>query len=148
MNKRGSRKIMYCLGVLLLAAAFVGSALAQDNTVAGNKYAMYFLTFPNNNFRDLDEAGLTHSHVTFTDGGGVDVEMIDGHGLYFAIPGAFAATYFAVGVRMGFETMDVYSAMTGLNFNPYIFGVGFFLTDYTILNPYVFYGFQLFDSSM
>ena len=56
----------------------------------GNKYALYFLTFPNNNFRDLDEAGLTHSHVTFTDGGGVDVEMIDGHGLYFAVPGVFA----------------------------------------------------------
>jgi|GEM_PF-1284813 len=148
MNKRGSRKIMYCLGVLLVAAACAGSSLAQDNTVKGNKYSLYFLTFPNNNFRDLDEAGLTHSHVTFTDGGGVDVEMIDGHGLYFAVPGGFVASYFAVGVRMGFESMDVFSAMTGINFNPYVFGVGFFLIDYTDINPYIFYGFQLFDSSM
>ena len=148
MNKGGRRRIIFCLCALLLASAFAGSALAQDNTVTGNKYALYFLTFPNNNFNDLDEAGLTHSHVTFTDSGGVDVEMIDGHGFYVAVPGIFAATYFAVGVRMGFETMDVFSAMTGINFNPYIFGVGFFLTDYTILNPYVFYGFQLVDSSM
>ena len=148
MNKGGSRRIVFCLCSLLLTAAFAGSALAQDNTVKGNKYALYFLTFPNNNFRDLDEAGLTHSHVTFTDGGGVDVEMIDGHGLYFAVPGGFVASYFAVGVRMGFESIDVYSAMTGINVNPYIFGFGIFLIDYTEINPYVFYGFQLFDSSM
>ena len=148
MNKGSSRRIVFCLCALLLTAAFAGNALAQDNTITGNKYALYFLAFPNNNIRDLDDAGLTHSHLTFTDGGGVDVEMIDGHGLYFAVPGIFAATYFAVGVRMGFETMDVYSAMTGINFNPYIFGVGFFLIDYTTINPYVFYGFQLFDSSM
>lgn len=148
MNKGGSRRIVFCLCSLLLTAAFAGSALAQDNTVTGNKYALYFLTFPNNNFRDLDDAALTHSHLTFTDGGGVDVEMIDGHGLYVAVPGFFVANYFAVGVLMGFETMDVYSAMTGINFNPYIFGVGFFLIDYTDINPYVFYGFQLFDSTM
>jgi hypothetical protein len=148
MNKGGRRRIVICLCTLLLAATFAGSAQAQENTVAGNTYALYFLTFPNDNFRDLDEAGLTHSHVTFTDGGGVDVAMIDGHGLYVAVPGFFVASYFAVGVRMGFESMDVYSAMSGINFNPYVFGVGFFYIDYTDINPYIFYGFQLFDSSM
>ena len=140
MNTGGIKKIIFCLCTLLLAAAFAGSAPAQTNTVAGNTYSLYFLTFPDYNFRDMDDAGLTHSHVTFDAGGGVDVNMIDGHGLYFAVPGVFAASYFAVGVRMGFESMDVYSAMTGINFNPYIFGVGFFLLDYSDLNPYVFYG--------
>jgi hypothetical protein len=148
MRKNYPKTIIQLLMGIALVALCAGSVLAQENTVAGNKYSMYFLTLLNNNFNDLDDAGLTHSHVTFTKGGDVDVEMIDGHGLYFAGPGVFAASYVAVGVHMGFETMDVYLAMTGINFNPYIFGVGFFFIDYTILNPCVFYGFQLFDSSM
>jgi len=148
MKKNNPKTIILILAGIALLVLCAGNARAQENTVTGNKYAIYFLTWLNNDFNDLDDAGLTHWHVTFTEGGGVDVEMIDGHGLYFATPGFFAATYFAVGVHMGFETMDVYLAMTGINFNPYIFGVGFFFIDYTILNPCVFYGFQLFDSPM
>jgi hypothetical protein len=148
MRKNYPKTIIPILVGIALVVLCASSAMAQENTVTGNTYSFYFLTFLNNNFNDLDDAGLTHSHVTFTKGGGVEVDMVDGHGLHFAFPGSFAAYFFAVGVHMGFETMDVFLAMTGLNFNPYVFGVGFFLTDYTIINPCVFYGFQLFDSSM
>lgn len=148
MRKNYPKTIIPILVGIALVALCASSALAQENTVTGNTYSLYFLTFLNNNFNDLDDAGLTHSHVTFTKGGGVEVDMVDGHGLHFAFPGFFSAYFFAVGVHMGFETMDVLLAMTGTNFNPYIAGVGFFLIDYTMLYPCVFYGFQLFDSSM
>ena len=68
---------------------------------------------------------------------------MDGHGLYFAMPGFFAASYYIVNFRMGFESMDVFTGMTGITINPLIFGVGFFLIDYAQIIPYVFDGFIL-----
>jgi hypothetical protein len=140
MNKGGSKIIMYCLCALLLAAAFAGSALAQDNTVTGKTYALYLLAFPNNN---LDDAGLTHLHVTFKADGGVEAMGMDGHGLYFATPFFFGATYYIVGFRMGFETEDVFTALTGVSIDPVVAGVGFFLINYYYLYPYVFSGFVI-----
>jgi hypothetical protein len=143
MNKGGSRRIIYCLCALLLAAAFAGSALAQDNTVTGKTYALYLLTYPNNNFYDLNDAGLTHLHVTFKADGGVEAMGMDGHGLYFATPFFFGATYYIVGFRMGFETLDAFTAMTGVTIDPLVAGVGFFLINYNTIYPYVFSGFVI-----
>jgi len=148
MKKNYPKTIIPVLLGIALMALCAGNASAQDNTVTGKTYAIYFLTALNSNPDNFDDTTLSHMHITFTEGGDVAVEMIDGHGLHFSVPGLFIAYYFAVGVRMGFETMDVFTAMTGINLTPYIAGVGFFLTDYTMLNPYVFYGFQLFDNSM
>lgn len=143
MNKAGSRIFFYCLCALLLAAAFAGSALAQDNTVTGKTYALYILAFPNNNFYDLDDAGLTHLHVTFKTDSGVEAMGMDGHGLYFATPFFFGATYYIVGFRMGFETEDVFTALTGVSIDPVVAGVGFFLINYYYIYPYVFSGFVI-----
>jgi len=143
MNREGSRKIIFCLCALLLAVFFTGGAMAQDNTVTGKTYALYILAFPNNNSYDLDDAGLTHLHVTFKEAGGVEAMGMDGHGLYAAAPFFFAATYYIVGFRMGFETEDVFTAMTGVSIDPVVAGVGFFLINYYYLYPYVFSGFIL-----
>ncbi|MCX5905122.1 MAG: hypothetical protein NTV89_16995 [Proteobacteria bacterium] len=143
MNKGESRRIIFCLSALLLAAAFAGSALAQDYSVTGKTYALYLLTYPNNNFYDLDDAGLTHLHVTFKTDGGVEAMGMDGHGFYFAAPFFFGATYYIVGFRMGFETLDAFTAMTGVSLDTFVAGVGFFLINYNKLYPYVFSGFVI-----
>jgi hypothetical protein len=143
MRKNYPKTIIPILMGILLVALCTGNARAQDNTVTGKTYAMYFLSFPNKNYTDLDDAGLTHMDVTFKEGGGVAAMNMDGHGAYFAMPEFFAATYFIVGFRMGFESTDVFTGMTGLTFNPLIFGAGFFLLDYKQIVPYVFNGFML-----
>ena len=68
---------------------------------------------------------------------------MDGHGLYFATPFFFGATYYIVGFRMGFETEDVFTALTGVSIDPVVAGVGFFLINYYYLYPYVFSGFVI-----
>ena len=140
MRKIAHNTIFVMLVVVSVAALCAGNAYAQDNTITGKTYAMYFLSFPNNNFNDLEDAGLTHLDFTFKEDGGVAAMDMDGHGLYFAMPGFFAATYYVVGLRMGFERMDVFTGMTGITLNPLIFGVGFFLIDYAQIQPYVFSG--------
>ncbi len=149
MMKHNRKTMAFLLCGVLFALVMSDSLHAQEqkNVVTGKTYAMYFLTLLNNN-PDFDDASLSHMHVTFKEDGGVAVEMIDGHGLHLAVPGLFAATYFAVGVHMGFETMDVFTAMTGISIDPLVTGVGFFLVDYTRIEPYVFTGFQLVDSTM
>jgi hypothetical protein len=143
MRTNDPKTIILLLTGIALVALCAGNAFAQNNTVTGNTYAMYFLSFPNNNYTDMDDAGLTHMDVTFKEGGGVAAMNMDGHGVYFAMPGLFAATYFITGFRMGFESMDVFTGMTGITINPLIFGVGFFLIDYAQIIPYVFDGFML-----
>lgn len=142
MKKNYLKTIIPILVGIALVAFCASNACAQENTVTGKTYGMYFLSFPNNNF-NLDEAGLTHIHMTFNEGGGVSAMDMDGHGLYFAMPGFFAASYYIVNFRMGFESMDVFTGMTGITINPLIFGVGFFLIDYAQIIPYVFNGFIL-----
>jgi hypothetical protein len=148
MRKNYQKTIILILVVLSLLALNLGNARAQENTVTGKTYAMYFLSFPTNNFNDLEDAGLTHIHMTFNEGGGVAAMDMDGHGLYFAIPGFFAASYYIVNFRMGFESMDVFTGMTGITVNPLIFGVGFFLIDYAQIIPYVFDGFVIEEMSL
>ncbi len=143
MRKSYPKTIILMVVIIALAALCAGNARAQDNTVTGKTYAMYYLSFPNNNYTDLDDAGLTHIHMTFNEDGGVTAMDMDGHGLYFALPGFFAASYYIVNFRMGFENMDVFTGMTGITINPLIFGVGFFLIDYAQIIPYVFNGFIL-----
>jgi len=143
MRKNYSKKIFTLLAGIALVALCAADARTQDNTITGKTYAMYFLSFPNNNFNDLEDAGLTHLDFTFKEDGGVSAMDMDGHGLYFALPGFFAATYYIVGLRMGFERMDVFTGMTGITLNPLIFGVGFFLIDYTQIQPYVFSGLMI-----
>ena len=140
MKKNNPKTNILILAGIALLVLCAGNAHAQDNTVTGKNYAMYFLSFPNNNFNDLEDAGLTHMDVTFQDNGGVVAMDMDGHGLYVATPGFFAATYYVVGLRMGFERMDVFTGMTGITINPLMFGVGFFLLDYSQIQPYVFSG--------
>jgi hypothetical protein len=140
MRKIAHNTIFVMLVVVSVAALCAGNAYAQDNSISGKTYAMYFLSFPNNNFNDLEDAGLTHLDFTFKEDGGVAAMDMDGHGLYFAMPGFFAATYYVVGLRMGFERMDVFTGMTGISINPLMFGVGFFLLDYSQIQPYVFSG--------
>ena len=142
MKKNYPKTIISILVGIALVALCASNACAQEHTVTGKTYGMYFLSFPNNNF-NLDEAGLTHIHMTFNEGGGVSAMDMDGHGLYFAMPGFFAASYYIVNFRMGFESMDVFTGMTGITINPLIFGVGFFLIDYAQIIPYVFNGFIL-----
>ena len=139
MKKNYPQTIILMLAGIALLTLCAGNARAQDNTITGKNYAMYFLSFPNNNF-NLDDAGLTHLDITFKEDGGVAAMDMDGHGLYFAMPGFFAATYYVVGLRMGFERMDVFTGMTGISINPLMFGVGFFLLDYSQIQPYVFSG--------
>jgi hypothetical protein len=131
--------------VLLAVSCFSSTYAQEENLVTGKTYGMYFLTAINN---DIDNNSLSHMHVTFKEGGCVAVDMIDGHGIYFAVPGFFAATYYAVGVRMGFESMDVFTAMTGISIDPLIAGVGYFLIDYTQIDPYVCTGFVLAEEEM
>lgn len=144
MRKNYPKIIILTFVMIELLVTFSSYARAQDDTVTGKAYAMYFLSFPKNNF-NLDEAGLTHLDVTFKEDGGVAIMEMDGHGLYVALPGFFAATYYIVGLRMGFESMDVFTSMSGLIINPLIFGVGFFLVDYTQIQPYVFSGLMMHD---
>jgi len=141
MRKNYPKIIILTFAGIELLVACSGYARAQDNTITGKSYAMYFLSFPNN--FDLDEAGLTHLDVTFKEDGGVAIMEMDGHGLYVALPGFFAATYYIVGLRMGFESMDVFTGMTGIIINPLIFGAGFFLVDYNQIQPYVFSGLMM-----
>jgi hypothetical protein len=148
MKKNYPKTIILILAGIALLTLCAGNARAQDNTVTGKTYAMYFLSFPNNNFNDLEDAGLTHIHMTFNEGGGVTAMDMDGHGLYFAMPGFFAASYYIVNFRMGFESMDVFTGMTGIIINPLIFGAGFFLIDYAQIQPYVFYGFVIEEMSL
>ena len=148
MRENYSKTIITLLAGIALVALYAADAHAQDNAVTGKTYAMYFLSFPTNNFNDLEDAGLTHIHMTFNEGGGVSAMDMDGHGLYFAIPGFFAASYYIVNFRMGFESMDVFTGMTGITINPLIFGVGFFLIDYAQIIPYVFDGFVIEEMSV
>ena len=105
MKKNYPKTVIPVLVGIALMALCAGNASAQDNTVTGKTYAIYFLTALNSNPDNFDDTTLSHMHITFTKGGDVAVEMIDGHGLHFSVPGLFIAYYFAVGVRMGFETM-------------------------------------------
>jgi len=148
MRENYSKTIITLLAWIALVILCAADAHAQDNAVTGKTYAMYFLSFPNKNYSDLDDAGLTHIHMTFKEGGGVSAMDMDGHGLYFAIPGFFAASYYIVNFRMGFESMDVFTGMTGITINPLIFGVGFFLIDYAQIIPYVFDGFVIEEMSV
>jgi hypothetical protein len=143
MKKNYPKTITPILVGIALLVLWAGNASAQDNTVTGNTYAMYFLSFPNRNFTDLGDAGLTHIHMTFNEDASVAAMNMDGHGVYFAMPGFFAASYYIVNFRMGFESMDVFTGMTGITINPFTFGVGFFLIDYAQIIPYVFDGFIL-----
>ncbi len=147
MRKNYPKTIVALLAGIALMTLCAPDARAQDNTVTGKTYTMYFLSFYNNSFTDLDDAGLTHIHMTFNEGGGVAAMDMDGHGLYYALPGFFAASYFIVNFRMGFESMDVFTGMTGITINPLIFGVGFFLIDYAQIIPYFFDGFVLEEMS-
>lgn len=141
MRKNYPKIIILMFVLIELLVGLLGHARAQDNTTTGKAYAMYFLSFPNN--FNLDEAGLTHLDVTFKEDGGVAIMEMDGHGLYVALPGFFAATYYIVGLQMGFERRDVFTGMTGIVLNPLIFGAGFFLIDYAKIQPYVFSGLMI-----
>ena len=51
MKKNYPKTIILILAGIALLALCAGNARAQDNTITGKTYAMYFLSFPNNNFK-------------------------------------------------------------------------------------------------
>ena len=138
MREHNAKIIIPLILGLALVTLSVGNACAQDNTINGKLYAIYFYTLPNQS-----ASQLTHMHATFKDDGSIAVMGMDGHGLYAAVPGFFVGTYYVVGLRMGFETRDVFTGMTGISIDPLILGTGFFLIDYNVISPYVFSGFQI-----
>ncbi len=142
-NKK-TMALLLCGVLLVLVMSNSSQAQEQNNVVTGRTYAMYFLSL---SFND-EVKELNQMDVMFNEGGSISAMEMKGHGLYFAIPGFFIGTFFAVGVTMKFETMDIFAAMTGIIIDPFITGIGFFLIDYTTIIPYVFTGFQLVNSTM
>jgi hypothetical protein len=142
MKQGKVKKIPILISLVLLIGSFsvtMNAPAQETNLITGNMYAMYFLYMSNNkNVKELSQIDFM-----FNDDGSVSAMDMKGHGLYFAIPGAFTSTYFADNAFMNFEMMDIFIAMTGITFDPFISGVGFFLIDYVNFVPFVFTGRQL-----
>ncbi len=144
MIKGICKKVIPLLCGLLILLSLVSNATAQEqNVVTGKMYSIYFLASASSNDVDLNQ--LSHMQITFNEYGRISVMGMNGDGFYLAGPGVFAASYFIVGLRMGFETTDLFIALTGISIDPFILGVGFFLIDYDEINPYVFTGFQIME---
>ncbi len=141
MIKINSKINILLLCGILMSALSAGSVNAQVNVVTGRTYSIYFLSSANS---DVDDASpLVHMQVTFNINGSLSVLNKDGDGFYLAGPGAFAATYFIAGLRMGLRVRDVFTSLVGISSDPFIAGAGFFLLDYTEIVPYIFTGVEI-----
>lgn len=137
--KDKAKKIFILICVILLTEPLTGamSVQAQEtNLITGKMYALYFLTVSGS----ANTRGLSQMDFMYNEDSSISVMDLQGHGRYAALPGSFVATYFADNAFMDFQMMDIFVAMTGMTFDPFVAGVGFFLIDYVTVVPFIFAG--------
>lgn len=127
------KKLTVLLFGMLMVVCFCRVVSAQNletNVVAGNRYAVFFFT-------PLDAFS---SDITFGEDGTLTLSSFGGRGIYFSLIDFFAGYYFALNANIGEESGDILMLMTGTVLDPFIFGTGVVLIDYTKVTGFIFSG--------
>lgn len=132
--KRQLIRVM-ALGTLMLVLALPsrGMCAGVDTAVAnGNTYTCYFLS-------SLD---IVMTDISFGERGGMEFSSFDGNGFYFTLTNYFAGSYWSLNAKIGARTGDILFFLFGNTFDPFMYGTGIMVYEYSEIYGMVFFGFR------
>ena len=123
------------VSVALFSAGLLGTAHAQQdnettNFLSGSSYNCFFFT-------TLD---VFNSRISFGEPADLSFSRFGGAGYYIALLGSFASVYFSTDESLGQQTGDIFIAMSGVPFDPFIVGAGTVVLQYQQVAPMIFWG--------
>ncbi len=102
----------------------------ETHVVSGNVYTCYFIT-------SID---VLSSDITFEEKSGMSFATFPGNGFYLNFINFFAGTYLTLDAKFGGRKGDLVFFMTGISFDPWIFGTGFIVFEYSKSYFMTFFG--------
>lgn len=121
-----------------------GTVIAQDNAtdnetevpietgVRGITYNCFFYSFYD----------VFDSDITFSETIKLTFSRFSGSGIYIPVGLSFLGTYLAVDENLGQFNGDMIIFIAGTSLNPFIFGTGTIIMEYTWISPFFFHGLQ------
>lgn len=129
--------LIFSICCCMLCSKSADAQAVSSDVVTGNTYTCYLWTMPD----------VLGTDITFADKGGMNFSSYPGNGFYFNLFNVFAGSYLTLNATFGAAKGDLIFYLTGMEFDPFIVGIGFILYEYTDIYFMTFFGIRNIDDT-
>ncbi len=122
--------LIFVAVIVLLLPSIVKAQTIEASAVWGNKYNCFFYSL-------ID---VFNSEISFGEQVSLSFSRFSGAGYYFSFANSFAGVYTSVDESIAGKNVDIVITLVGLTRQPFIFGTGTLIVNYTEMFPLFFQG--------